>query len=318
MPTSKRAVGPIGGVVIVTVTPNLALDITYTVDQLVIGTPMRVPDARQRAGGKGVNVARVLHQLGVDVQAIAMCGGNNGRTVAAEFASAGLAHRLVAIAGETRRAIAVVDRSTGEATVFNEVGPAVTAPEWAELEAAVAAALAEAEVLVVSGSLPPGAPADGHARIVKASHRAGVPVVVDATGQALLSAAKAGPDVVKPNKSELLEATGAADVTSGARVLLDSGARAVVVSLGADGAEAFSESGTWTARPAHPVQGNATGAGDAMVAALALGLARGWDWQQRLCEAVALSAAAVAHPQAGSFDEDTYLLSRRSAIGIGP
>lgn len=298
---------------IVAVTPNLALDITYTLDRLLVGTPMRVSDMRQRAGGKGVNVARVLHQMDVDVQAIAMCGGNNGKSVATELANAGLRHRLVTIAGETRRAVAVVDRSTGEATVFNEEGPVITGLEWSRLEAAVATALAEAEVLVISGSLSPGAPADGHARIVAASREAGVPAIVDANGQALLLAAQAGPDIVKPNRAELLEATGATDVASGAQALLDLGAGAVVVSLGADGAVAFSGSETWTARPGHPVQGNATGAGDAMVAALAIGIARGWQWNRRVREAVALSAAAVAHPQAGSFDEVSYA-RLRSAV----
>lgn len=298
---------------IVTVTPNLALDITYTVDRLVIGTPMRVPDVRERAGGKGVNVARVLHQLGASIQAIAMCGGNNGKAVAGELVNAGLPHRLVSISGATRRAIAVVDSSTGEATVFNEVGPMITASEWAGLESAIAAALGDAEVLIVSGSLPPGAPVDGYARIVTASREAGVPVIVDATGEALLLAAGAGPDIVKPNQTELLEATGASDVAAGAQILLDMGAAAVVVSLGSDGAIAFSETATqtWTARPSRPIQGNATGAGDAMVAALALGIARRWGWQRRLNEAVALAAAAVAHPQAGSFDEDMYLRARR-------
>lgn len=302
----------------VTVTPNLALDITYTLDRLEIGTPMRVPDMRERAGGKGVNVARILDQLGVQACAVALCGGNNGRTVAAELSIAGLAHRLVPIAGETRRAIAVVERDTGSTTVFNERGPAITAPEWQELEAAVAAVLGEADVLVISGSLPPGAAPDGHARLVNASRQAGVPVIVDATGEALLLAARAEPEIVKPNQSELLEATGETDVASGARVLLDLGAQAVVVSLGPEGALAVTEAGTWTARPPGPIVGNATGAGDAMVAALAVGMARGWSWPLMMAEAVALSAAAVAHPQAGSFDQATYSAIREALRGHQP
>lgn len=296
---------------IVTVTPNLALDITYTLDHLVVGAPMRVSDIRQRAGGKGVNVARVLAQLGVEVQAIALCGGNTGLTVAAELLDCGLPHLLVPIAGETRRAVAAVDRSTGGATVFNEVGPTVTGTEWAALEAAVARLLPLADVLVVSGSLPPGAPADGQARLVAAGRSGGVPVIVDATGQALLLAAAAGAQIVKPNETELLDATGSGDVLTGARVLLDLGAHAVVVSLGAVGAIAVTKDGGWRAPVPREVRGNATGAGDAMVAALALGLVRSWNWERRLREAVALSAAAVLHPQAGSFDAESYEAWRR-------
>jgi tagatose 6-phosphate kinase len=124
--------------------------------------------------------------------------------------------------------------------------------------------------------------------------------VIDATGPALRLAAQAGADVLKPNRAELRDSTGQDDVLAGARELRAAGARAVVVSLGQDGLLAVTGEGSWRARPPHPVRGNATGAGDAVVAALASGLADDVAWPERLRFAVALSMAAVAAPVAGS------------------
>jgi tagatose 6-phosphate kinase len=291
---------------ILTVTPNVALDITYQVDQLIPGASHRIRGVAERAGGKGVNVARVLHALGHDTMIFGFIGSATAATITTDLTRGGLAHELISIEGPTRRSIAVVDASNGEATLFNEAGPRVPAARWEDLEAMLAARLPEATALVVSGSLPPGANDDACARLVRlaAAHR--VMVLVDIVGEALLQAAAAGADIVKPNSSELLDTTGRSDVAAGATELRRRGAKAVVASLGEAGMTAYTPDGAWRAAPPARVVGNPTGSGDAAAAALIAGAVAGTPWPDRLRAAVALSAAAVIQPTAGSFDMHHY------------
>jgi tagatose 6-phosphate kinase len=291
---------------ILSVTPNVALDITYRVDQLTPGSSHRVREVEERAGGKGINVARVLHALGHDTMIFGFIGSATAATITTDLARGGLAHELISIEGPTRRSIAVVDSSNGEATLFNEAGPRVPAARWEDLEAILAARLPDAKALVVSGSLPPGANDDSCARLVRlaASHR--VTVLVDTVGEALLQAAAGGADILKPNSSELLDITGLSDVAAAATELRRRGAKAVVASLGEDGMTAFTSDGSWRAAPPTRVAGNPTGAGDAAVAALIAGAVASTPWPDRLRDAVALSAAAVIQPMAGSFDVNHY------------
>lgn len=292
--------------VILTVTPNVALDITYHVDRLVPGSSHRVRGVAERAGGKGVNVARVLHALGRGSTIFGFVGSAEAATITTDLARAGIAHELIPIDGPTRRTIAVVDSVDGVATLFSEAGPRVPATKWADLEAMLAARLPDAEAVVISGSLPPGVEDDAYARLVRlaASHR--VTVLVDAVGEALLQAAAAGADIVKPNSSELLDTTGILDVTGAAEDLRRRGAKAVVVSQGEAGMTAFTPDGSWRAAPPTRVVGNPTGAGDAAAAALIAGAVAGTPWPDRLRDAVALSAAAVSQPTGGSVDVGTY------------
>lgn len=220
---------------ILTVAPNVALDITYRVDQLTAGLSHRVRSVEERAGGKGVNVARALHALGHDTFVLGLVGGATAGAITTDLARGGLGHELVLVEGPTRRSIAVVDARNQEATLFNEPGPRVAAPSWSDFEARLAARLPEATALVVSGSLPPGVGDDAGARLVRmaAAHR--VVVLVDAVGEALLQAAAAGADIVKLNSGELRQTTGRSDVAAAATALRRRGAKAVVVSLGAAG-----------------------------------------------------------------------------------
>jgi 1-phosphofructokinase family hexose kinase len=291
---------------ILTVTPNVALDITYRVDQLTPGSSHRVQGVEERAGGGGINVARVLHALGHDARIFGFVGSTTAAAVTTDLARGGLAHELISIQGPTRRSIAVVDASNGEATLLNEPGPRVPAAGWRDLEAKLTLRLPQATALTVSGSLPPGANDDACARLVRlaAAHR--VTVLVDTVGENLLQAAAAGADIVKANSSELLHTTGLSDVTAAVTALRRRGAKAVVASLGEAGMTAITSGGSWRAAPPTGIVGNPTGAGDAATAALIAGAVAGAPWPDRLRDAVALSAAAVIQPSAGSFDMHHY------------
>ncbi len=283
---------------ILTVTPNPALDLTWEIDRVEPGGTHRADTGRVRAGGKGLNVARVAHAQGFEVQALTTFGGATGKELRDELERSGVPHALLPVGAATRRSVAWVDRSLGDTTIVNERGLSPSREEWAQFVAAVFEQAAAAAVVVISGSFPPGAPQGLlEALIAAAGDR---PVIVDTSGPALLAAADAGAGVLKPNRAELAEATGIAEPIDGARELLRRGARLVLLSLGAEGMLAVTADEVLRARLPAALSGNPTGAGDAAVAAVATLIAAGeHDTQTILRRATAWSAAAVLMPLAG-------------------
>ncbi len=311
---------------IVTVTANAALDVTYEVPDVVVNGSHRVHAVRQRAGGKGVNVASVLARQGESTLATGLVAGATGRQIRCDLDARGIAHRFAEGPGESRRTVNVVSAATGDATIFNEPGPGLDPQAWSSLLDHVARVVAEAApaVVVLSGSLPPGSPHTGYtdlATVARGSANAAAPrIVLDADGDALVGGLAAGPDLVKPNLAELTAATGIPDPRAAVQRLRDLGARNVVVSAGADGLLVFPADGKpLRAALAEPLSGNPTGAGDAAVAALARGLAQDLPWQESAATAVAWSAAAVLQPVAGDVDPDDVrrLLPRVQTEEIG-
>ena len=306
---------------ILTLTANPALDVTYRLAALEVGGVNRVLPSLA-PGGKGVNVARVLARLGHTVTCTGFLGGEPGVRLRALLAESAVTQDWVEIDGETRSTINVLEES-GVSTMLNEPGPAVTDAEWATLHERVSAMLNPSDVLVISGSMPPGTGARALTDLLADASARGAHTLVDTSGQSLLAAARAGVTLLKPNHHELLEATGARTVTEGARHLLDLGAGAVVVSCGADGVRVFGDRLDLRARPTQVLHGNPTGAGDAAVAALALALdglesppvgslrtALAEALRGHLPDVVALSGAAVLSPVAGDVDLAAYARMR--------
>lgn len=299
---------------ILTVTANPALDMTWELDRIEVGGTHRADTGAVRAGGKGLNVARVAHAAGAPVIAVTTVGGATGAELQTELEASGVPHLLVPVAAATRRSVAWVDRALGDTTIVNERGISPTVAEWGEFVGVVVEQASVASVVVISGSFPPGAP-DGllEALIAAAGDR---DVIVDTSGPLLLAAADAGVAVLKPNRVELAEATGIDDPLDGARELLRRGAGLVLLSLGAEGMLAVgdvssrstrsmtgvggTEPSILRARLAEPLAGNPTGAGDAAVAAIATLLASGERSSESILRrATAWSAAAVLMPLAG-------------------
>jgi hypothetical protein len=301
---------------ILTVTPNPAVDLTWHVEALDPGATHRVATGASRGGGKGLNAARVLHATGHEVLALATAGGATGAELRADLAASGLSHRLVPTQAATRRSVAIVDEGTGETSILNEFGAALAPSEATALAAAAVDLGRASHAVAISGSLPPGFGPDELAALVERIVADGVPVVVDTSGPGILAAASAGATALKPNRDELAAATGIDDPLDGARALLARGTRVVVVSLGADGLLVVGRDGAPVrARLPRVLHGNATGAGDAVVAAIAVSLADGddlWsdtdaaaDARARLARrATAWSASAVLMPLAGELSPD--------------
>ncbi|MFE0188794.1 1-phosphofructokinase family hexose kinase [Streptomyces sp. NPDC058989] len=291
---------------ILTVTLNAALDITYRVPRLRPHSTHRVTEVSERPGGKGLNVARVLAALGHRTVATGFAGGGTGEALRALLADTEVTDALVPVGGATRRTVAVVDAATGDTTQLNEPGPTVSPAEWEAFLGTYRELLGEARAVALCGSLPPGVPVDVYARLTRTARTAGVPVLLDTSGEPLRRGLAARPDLAKPNADELAALTGSTEPLRAARDARRRGAHAVAASLGADGMLAVTADGAWQAAPPHRFAGNPTGAGDSAVAGLLSGLVEELPWPDRLTRAVALSAATVRAPAAGEFDASTY------------
>jgi len=276
--------------VIVIVCLNPALDVTYHVESLVPGSSHRVQTTHERAGGKGLNVARVLHQLDSPALVLGLLGGHHGAVIADEIAAAGIDAHWTSVADSTRRTVTIADP---DATVFLEPGPSCTVAEWTSFLASYETAIDSADAIVLSGSLPDGVPTDAYAQLITlAGERR---TILDTDGPGLRPGLAARPYLAKPNAVEAGELGG--DVAA----VLRAGARNALVSNGAAGLSASLDGRRFQVTVPH-VAGNPTGAGDALTAGLAAGIAGGGDWVDVLRFAAATAAASVAVPYAGGFD----------------
>lgn len=297
---------------------NPAVDVTYRLDSSVVpGKSHRVKEVREQAGGKGINVARVLQQLDVPVMILAPVGGATGARIRSELTLASLPARLVEIAEPTRRTLAVVDPD--DATVFNEPGPMLGPVEWKSLLEEYQSLLNDATLVVLSGSLPPGIPPEGYRILAELAGARGRPSIVDAEGAPLRLALDAKPYLVKPNLAELETIVGGrlsstSEILAAGLEVRRLGARNVVISCGADGLVAVTEEGNWRAVSPEVVRGNPTGAGDALVAALAAGTGRDQPWPGKLRDGVSVSAAAVASPVAGRVEATAWARLLRGVV----
>jgi 1-phosphofructokinase len=283
--------------VIVTLTPNPSLDLTYELVALARGAVQRAETASVEAGGKGINVSRNLVANGVASRAVAPVGGPSGEQFLSLLEGTGIELSRVPVSGPVRTNTALAERS-GALTKVNAAGPALSEAEVERLLRETAAAARGAAWLAACGSLPPGAPADLYARVTSAAREAGCRVAVDSSGSPLVEALPAGPDLVKPNAEELAGLVGRklatfGDVLDAAEEVRARGAGGVLVSLGADGAILLDENGALHAETPPFVPRSTVGAGDALLAGF---LAAGGRGETALLEAVAYGAAAARLP----------------------
>lgn len=298
---------------IITVTCNPALDKTACIDRLRPHTLHRLTDVRQDAGGKGINVSRCIAALGGRSLACGFTAGESGLLVQKALEEQGVPTAFLELPGHTRTNLKLVEPD-GSLTEFNEPGPAATPADTRALAHKLEACAAPGTLFVLAGSVGPGVPADYYASLTARLKARGARVLVDADGPLLTEALQGDsrPDCLKPNLEELARCLGCDPqairppaLPALVRPLLQSGVGMVCVSLGAQGAALFAESGAWYA-PALPVAvRSAVGAGDAMTAALAYGMDRALPAQQTFRLAMAAAAAACSLPGTQPPDGDT-------------
>ncbi len=281
---------------VVTLTANPSLDRTAEVPALRPGEVLRMTRLQLDAGGKGVNVARALHAAGVPTTAVLPAGGLNGQELLRLLAIEGLLVDAVAVGEAIRSNITLVEPD-GRTTKINEPGPDLSEAAT-RLHVTVMRAAANADWVVLAGSLPPGTTPRLYTDLIAALHDAGVKVAVDCDGPILADVIAAGPDLIKPNAEELEEAAGLPvtdpfSARAAAAVLQERGARAVLASLGDQGAVLIDDTGVHHATAPPVLPRSTVGAGDATLAGFLAAGARG---PLALRRAVAYGTAAVQLP----------------------
>ncbi len=288
---------------ILTVTLNPALDVSGVVDAVVPEDKLRLEDLRFEPGGGGVNVARAVAAMGGRATACFPSGGAHGKRIEALLDAQGVDHRAVPIEGLTRQSLTVGERRSHRQFRFVMPGPELTAAECEACLEAISTADPPPTILVVSGSVPEGVDPQLVGQIVAAGVAAGSRVIVDTSGPALAVALEAGPYLVKPNLREFLTVVGGevdhvddALAQAALELIARTGTEALVVSVGVGGALlATGGRALRFASPVVPIQSR-VGAGDSMVAGIALALARGDDLDLAVRLGVAAGAAAVMTP----------------------
>ena len=280
---------------ILTITLNPAVDETLTVHQLQLGETNRIKETDIDPGGKGLNVARVVKRLGRPCVAAMLLGGETGHFIRNRLEREAVDIAAVEIPEATRVNISVLDESTGVQTNLNHEGPQVTAAELHALEARIEEWLPETVVMAIGGSLPPGAPVDAYAHLIEWVRKDDVRTILDASGDALVEGVKARPYMIKPNVREAEKLLGRklatdSDIAQAGRELVAGGIEIAVISMGSRGCIAVSEDGAWKVISPEVRAETTIGAGDSLVAGLAIGTFE----HSSLADSLALGTAAAA------------------------
>jgi len=297
-------------------TPNLCLDRTVRVAEVVPGSVLRARHVEVTAGGKGVNVARVFRAFGRTATIVGLAADNDRERLLSLLTAEGADVVGVSMPGDVRMAVIMHEERTRRTTVLNEPGSPISQDTWDRYRQAVTALLPGQDLLVCNGSLPTAAPVEGYGELVGAARAVGVPVIVDSAPGPLRAALPSGPDLVTPNLEEaeaaisgdsghVLVSTGpdlAERAEAAARTLVAMGARRAAVTAGELGvALAEGDAVTWV--PTVPVDVvSAVGAGDSFVAGLALGLLDGDSWADAAARGVATATASCEQVLAGGVD----------------
>jgi len=261
---------------------NPSIDISYPLETLHLDTVNRVTNVSKTAGGKGLNVARVLYQSGADTLASGLVGGHFGAFIQEKLSNEGIHHRFFMIEGETRNCIAILHQ--GKQTEILEQGPSITNDEAKRFLSHFDQIIEQASMLTFSGSLPAGLPDDYYKDMIDLCHKKNKPVVLDCSGRALQKVLKgpAQPLLIKPNREELAALLGRnikntiADLKEALLSSLFNGVEWVVVSLGVDGVFAKHYDTFYQVKIPSIEVVNPVGSGDATVA----GLAQALDFKQ--------------------------------------
>ncbi|MEV5026844.1 1-phosphofructokinase [Paenibacillus sp. LPE1-1-1.1] len=258
---------------VITVTLNPALDKTVTVEQFEYGGLNRIKEMRTDAGGKGINVAKVLKLFGIEVNALGFTAGYQGQVIRDQLEKLGVHSAMIEAEGETRINLKMVDESTKQTTELNEQGFAVDAPLLEQFRELFKTKAAEASIIVLGGSLPPGTPPDYYQTLIEIARELGIKTILDADGEALARGVEASPFAIKPNIHELEALLGEKlgtmeEVIRGAKTLIDRGIEYVLVSMGAEGSLLVNRTEAVRASPFPIVPVSTVGAGDSMVAAM--------------------------------------------------
>jgi tagatose 6-phosphate kinase len=289
---------------IATVTLNPALDISYTFEEFRLGHSNRTEEPHQSAGGKGINVSRVINILGEDVLATGFLGGATGQFIHEQLQQFAIDDKFISIAGETRRCYAFLDRTGGSHTEVLERGPYISVDQQSKLKDMFSQMLNEVDVAVVSGSLPKGVDSALYQFLLDEAKQHQVKVLLDTSGQTLKDCLNRQPYMIKPNRQEVEQILGTEirseqEIWRAVQLLAANGIPLVILSDGENGAYVMYEERAYRV-PTHNIEViNPVGSGDAFVAGMAVGITRNLPIEQSLSLASACGAANAMEARTG-------------------
>lgn len=283
---------------IITITLNPAIDKTVEINDFKTGSVNRVSSIRVDAGGKGINVSKVIKSLGGESRALGILAGKNGEFIKAYLDSLNIKNNFIFIQGETRTNLKIIDNINHSNTDINEPGSVVAAEDLTKVEESIFGAITDEAILVLSGSTPAGVPKDIYGTWIKRAKQLGAKVILDADGELLKEGLKAGPYLIKPNIHELERLCGKKlesleEVVKAAQKLHDYGVERIVVSLGGDGALFIDKDKIVRSEGLKVPVKSTVGAGDSMVAALSIASEKGYSMEETVVLATAVSVANV-------------------------
>jgi 1-phosphofructokinase family hexose kinase len=292
------------------VTSNPAIDRTFLIPGFSLGRIFRPDRLIVAAGGKGINVARALRVLGGESLCAGFLAGHNGRLLAELAEREGLQGGWTWIEGETRICSIIADPQ-GEATVINEKGPTAAAQDWERLRDDISAQASHADCVCFSGSMPPGAPPEVFADVLKALHKQGKTVWADTSGQSLQAVLAVRGMNIKVNGDEAGAVLGTvvsdpASASAAAQEIHDRVGGIVVLTLGKMGAVLANDDGCWWAQPPTLKVLSNVGSGDSFLAGLVQSLATGQTPDEALRRGVAAGTANALSIGGGSFSIDEF------------
>lgn len=289
---------------ITTVTANPAIDRTVIVENLRPGSVNRVIRSRVDAGGKGINVAKNLKNLGDEVIALGFLGPN-AQYIIDCLEEEGIKSDFVRIKNDTRTNIKISDILKGEVTDLNEYGPEVSKEEIELLKASIFKYAEKSKVLVLSGSLPLGVPKTFYKEVIKELKNRDLKIILDADNQALLYGIEERPFMIKPNVHELEDVVGKRfetleEIIEEGKKLNKKGIEIVAISMGKEGSVVITDDAVFRVKPLKVEVKGTVGAGDAYVAGFAHGIYRGLSLEETIKIAAALSTSVVMKEGTGA------------------
>lgn len=284
---------------IVTVTLNPAVDKTVEINDVHINRVNRVSSVRLDAGGKGINVSKIILSLGGKSRAIGFLGGKSGEFIQEYLDKMGIASDFVFIDGETRTNLKIIDPLQHTNTDINEKGPEITEADIQQIDNYISQSVSEKSVMVFSGSVPPNVENDIYQKWIYSAKKKGAKTLLDADGELLRLGIEAGPYLIKPNIHELerLLATKIVSIKEAVKysqiLMKKHGIEIVAVSMGEKGALFLNKEIVLLVEGITVDVKSTVGAGDSMVAALAYAIDEGYAFEKAATLAVAAGTANV-------------------------
>jgi len=296
---------------IYTITLNHALDLDIWIEKLILDDSNRIQKEQRYAAGKGIDVSRVLTAFGIKNMALGFVGGFEGEEIVGRLINEGISCDFTKVAGDTRTNIIINDIEKESQTIFSARGPEIKSIEVMRIIQQVEK-LENPEIIIISGSLPPGVHPEVYSKIIEVAKSRGSKIILDTDGAALQAGVRMFPDVIKPNVHELsrlvgLELKDIHEIVSTAQTICNQGTGVVLVSLGTRGILLVGKKERYLAVPPKVEVVNTIGAGDSSIAGFVFGTTTGKTLQESLVCAVAAGTATTLRSGPALCTKDDFL-----------